>query len=39
MPKLTLQFDGRVLKDFVVGKSVTIGRLPDNTVVIDNPAD
>lgn len=38
MPKLTLQFDGRVLKEFVVGTSVTIGRLPDNTVVIDNPA-
>lgn len=38
MPKLTLQFEGRVLKEFVVGKSVTIGRLPDNTVVIDNPA-
>ena len=38
MPKLTLQFDGRVLKEFVVGPSVTIGRMPDNTVVIDNPA-
>jgi pSer/pThr/pTyr-binding forkhead associated (FHA) protein len=38
MPKLTLQFDGRALKEFTVGKSVTIGRLPDNTIVIDNPA-
>jgi pSer/pThr/pTyr-binding forkhead associated (FHA) protein len=38
MPKLTLQFEGCVLKEFGVGKSVTIGRLPDNTVVIDNPA-
>lgn len=38
MPKLTLQFEGRGLKEYVVGKSVTIGRLPDNTVVIDNPA-
>ena len=38
MAKLTLQFEGRVLKEYVVGKSVTIGRLPDNTVVIDNPA-
>jgi pSer/pThr/pTyr-binding forkhead associated (FHA) protein len=38
MPKLTLQFEGRVLRDYAVGKSVTIGRLPDNTVVIDNPA-
>ena len=38
MPKLTLQFEGRVLKEYVVGTSMTIGRLPDNTVVIDNPA-
>jgi pSer/pThr/pTyr-binding forkhead associated (FHA) protein len=38
MPKLTLQFEGRVLKEFEVGNSVTIGRLPDNAVVIDNPA-
>jgi len=38
MAKLTLQFEGRVLKEYAVGKSVTIGRLPDNTVVIDNPA-
>jgi pSer/pThr/pTyr-binding forkhead associated (FHA) protein len=38
MPKLTLQFEDRMLKDYVVGGNVTIGRLPDNTVVIDNPA-
>ncbi len=38
MPKLILQFDGRVLRECVVGDAVTIGRLPDNTVVIDNPA-
>jgi hypothetical protein len=38
MAKLTLQFEGRVLKEYMVGKTVTIGRLPDNTVVIDNPA-
>ncbi len=38
MPKLILQFDGRVLKEFVVGPAATIGRLPDNTVVIENPA-
>jgi pSer/pThr/pTyr-binding forkhead associated (FHA) protein len=38
MPKLTLQFEGRVLKEFEVGSSLTIGRLPDNTIVIDNPA-
>jgi pSer/pThr/pTyr-binding forkhead associated (FHA) protein len=38
MPRLILQFEDRVLKEFVVGPSVTIGRLPDNTVIIDNPA-
>jgi pSer/pThr/pTyr-binding forkhead associated (FHA) protein len=38
MPKLILQFEGRVLKEFVLGTTATIGRLPDNTVVIDNPA-
>jgi pSer/pThr/pTyr-binding forkhead associated (FHA) protein len=38
MPKLTLQFEDRILKDYVVGANVTIGRLPDNTIVIDNPA-
>ncbi|MGH9349792.1 MAG: FHA domain-containing protein [Vicinamibacterales bacterium] len=38
MPKLTLQFEGRMLKEYVVGPTVTIGRLPDNTVIIDNPA-
>ena len=38
MPKVILQFDDQTLKDYVVGPRVTIGRLPDNTVVIDNPA-
>jgi pSer/pThr/pTyr-binding forkhead associated (FHA) protein len=38
MPKLRLQFDGRTLKEYVVGQGVTIGRLPDNSVVIQNPA-
>jgi pSer/pThr/pTyr-binding forkhead associated (FHA) protein len=38
MPKLTLQFEGRLLKEYPVGVGLTIGRLPDNTVVIDNPA-
>lgn len=38
MPKLILHFEDRVLKEFAVGQRVTIGRLPDNTVVIDNPA-
>jgi len=38
MPKLTLQFEGRLLKEYPVGVGLTIGRLPDNTVIIDNPA-
>jgi pSer/pThr/pTyr-binding forkhead associated (FHA) protein len=38
MAKLVLQFEGRVLKDYPVVTAVTVGRLPDNAVVIDNPA-
>lgn len=38
MSKLSLQFEGIVLREYTVGSGVTIGRLPDNTVVIDNPA-
>ena len=38
MPKLTLQFEGRHLKEYPVGVGLTIGRLPDNTLIIDNPA-
>jgi pSer/pThr/pTyr-binding forkhead associated (FHA) protein len=38
MSKLTLQYEGIVLKDYPVGTGLTIGRLPDNGVIIDNPA-
>lgn len=39
MAKLILKFEDRVLKDVPVGATgVKIGRLPDNTVMIDNPA-
>jgi pSer/pThr/pTyr-binding forkhead associated (FHA) protein len=38
MPKLILQFEGRVLKEFPMGQVVTIGRLPGNVIMIDNPA-
>jgi hypothetical protein len=38
MSKLTLQYEGIVLKDYPLGEGVTIGRLPDNAVIIDNPA-
>jgi pSer/pThr/pTyr-binding forkhead associated (FHA) protein len=38
MPRITLQFKDRLLKQCVVGATTTIGRLPDNVVVIDSPA-
>jgi pSer/pThr/pTyr-binding forkhead associated (FHA) protein len=38
MRKLTLQFEGRMLREYVVDHGATIGRLPDNSIVIDNPA-
>jgi hypothetical protein len=39
MPKLILKFDERELQECAVGTHpVTIGRLPDNMIVIDNPA-
>ncbi len=39
MPKLTLKFDNAVLGEVPVGsKEVSIGRSPDNALVIDNPA-
>ena len=38
MPKLILTFDDRVIREYGLQAEVTIGRLPDNTVVIDNPA-
>jgi pSer/pThr/pTyr-binding forkhead associated (FHA) protein len=38
MPKLILKFEDRVLKECALGLMESIGRLPDNTIVIDNPA-
>jgi predicted component of type VI protein secretion system len=39
MPKLILRFNERALQECAVGTHpVSIGRLPDNTIVIDNPA-
>jgi pSer/pThr/pTyr-binding forkhead associated (FHA) protein len=38
MSKITLQYEGTALKEFAVDSGLTIGRLPDNVVVIDNPA-
>jgi pSer/pThr/pTyr-binding forkhead associated (FHA) protein len=39
MPKLVLKFENSVLKEIPVGsKEVSIGRSPENAMVIDNPA-
>ena len=38
MPRLILQSEDRVLKQFPVGLMATIGRLPDNTIVLDSPS-
>ena len=38
MAKLILQFDELILNEYPIGLMATIGRLPDNTLVIDNPA-
>ena len=38
VPRVILQFEDQVLKEYPLGTKTTIGRLPDNTVVIDNPA-
>lgn len=39
MAKVILKFDDRILDEAVIGhRGVSIGRLPDNRIVIDNPA-
>ncbi|MDD5303813.1 MAG: FHA domain-containing protein, partial [Elusimicrobia bacterium] len=39
MPKLLLKFNAAVIKEVVMEKeSISIGRKPDNDIVIDNPA-
>jgi hypothetical protein len=38
MARLTLQLEGRVLKEYSIGALTTIGRLGDNTIVIDSHA-
>jgi predicted component of type VI protein secretion system len=38
MPKLLLQYGGAVLKEIPITKEeITVGRRPDNDIVIDNP--
>ncbi len=39
MAKLVLKFENAILKEISVGQSeVSIGRSPENSIVIDNPA-
>ena len=39
MPKFLLQFQGAVIKEILADKpELTVGRMPDNDIVIDNPA-
>jgi hypothetical protein len=38
MPKLVLLFEGRMLNDYAVSRRLSIGRMPDNAIVIDHPA-
>src|SRR5579864_861315 len=38
MARLTLRLDDHVLREYVLVSMATIGRLPDNTVMIDDPA-
>jgi hypothetical protein len=38
MARLTLRLEDRVLKEYAIGTMATIGRLADNTIVIDSPA-
>jgi pSer/pThr/pTyr-binding forkhead associated (FHA) protein len=38
MAKVVVKFDERILKEYGLEEEVTIGRLPDNRILIDNPA-
>jgi hypothetical protein len=38
VPRLILRLDDKVVKRYSLGPIATIGRLPDNTIVIDKPA-
>jgi pSer/pThr/pTyr-binding forkhead associated (FHA) protein len=38
MTKFLLQFEGAVIKEIPAKDEITVGRRPDNDVVIDNPA-
>lgn len=38
MAKLVVKYDERLLGEYVMDAEVTVGRSPDNTITIDNPA-
>src|SRR5581483_11319306 len=38
VPRLILRLDDKIVKRYPLGPIVTVGRLPDNAVVIDSPA-
>src|SRR5579872_6504195 len=39
MPKLVLKFNAAVIKEYSIRKPIiTVGRKPDNDIVVDNPA-
>ena len=38
MPRLTLRLDDQIVNRWTPGPVVTVGRLPDNTIVIDSPS-
>jgi pSer/pThr/pTyr-binding forkhead associated (FHA) protein len=38
MTKFLLQFEGAVIKEISAKEEITVGRKPDNDIVIDNPA-
>ena len=38
MPKFLLRFEGEVIKEITAEDQITVGRKPDNQVVIDSPA-
>ena len=38
MARLTLRLEDRVLREYAIGTLATIGRVGDNTIVIDSPA-
>ena len=38
MPRLTLRLDDQIINRWTLGPVATVGRLPDNSIVIDSPS-